>query len=161
MSSTDELQAVTFGIGEEVFAVPVTMVREILDYQEPFRLPGAPEHMLGLISVRGEGLPTIDLRRRLGLPGQEPTPLTRILSLEVPHEEGTLRLGVVIDRALVVSSFARARLEPAPRIGTRWNSAYILGVVREDSGFVVIVDIARILTSADAAFLAGGHELAA
>jgi purine-binding chemotaxis protein CheW len=43
-------------------------VREILDYQEPFRLPNAPEHFLGLIDVRGVGVPTIDLRLRLGLP---------------------------------------------------------------------------------------------
>jgi purine-binding chemotaxis protein CheW len=73
-------------------------MREILDYQEPFRLPAAPDHFLGLIDVRGQGVPTIDLRLRLGLPGQSP-PLTRILILEVPREgEGALLLGLVIDR---------------------------------------------------------------
>jgi purine-binding chemotaxis protein CheW len=41
------VQAVTFSIGAEIFAVPVAQVREILDYQEPFHLPGAPEHFLG------------------------------------------------------------------------------------------------------------------
>jgi purine-binding chemotaxis protein CheW len=51
-----------------------------------FALPAAPDHFLGLIDVRGQGVPTIDLRLRLGLPGAEPTPLTRILILEVPRE---------------------------------------------------------------------------
>ena len=157
-----EIQAVTFGIGEEVFAIPVAMVREILDYQEPFRLPGTPDHVLGLISVRGEGVPTIDLRRRFGLPAQAPTPLTRILFLEVQQQgSGPLLLGLVIDRALVVSTFARERLEPAPRIGMRWNSDYITGVVREENGFVVLIDIARILTTEDTAILSAKHDLAA
>jgi len=159
--SESAIQAVTFSIGAEIFAVPVAQVREILDYQEPFRLPGAPEHFLGLIDVRGAGVPTIDLRLRLGLPRAEPTPLTRILILEVPREGATLLLGLVIDRALVVSAFAREAVESAPDIGVGWRSDYISGVVRQDGGFVVLIDIGKVLTSQDAAVLAAPHPQAA
>lgn len=161
MSSDAPVQAVTFSIGAEIFAVPVAQVREILDYQEPFRLPAAPEHFLGLIDVRGQGVPAIDLRLRLGLPRAEPTPLTRILILEVPREGQTLLLGLVIDRALVVSAFAPEAIEEAPEIGVRWRSDYITGVIRQDGGFVVLIDIARVLTSQDAALLAEPHPRAA
>lgn len=156
MTGADPIQAVTFGIGSEVFAVPVAIVREILDYQEPFRLPNAPEHFLGLIDVRGVGVPTIDLRLRLGLPAKAPTPLTRILIAELPQGEGRdpLLLGLIIDRALVVSAFARDDLETAPDIGVRWRSDYITGVIRQDGGFVVMIDIARVLTSEDTALVA-------
>lgn len=153
MNAQGPVQAVTFSIGAEVFAVPVEQVREILDYQETFRLPGAPEHFLGLIDVRGVGVPTIDLRLRLGLPRAEPTPLTRILILEVMRDGEIILLGLVIDRALVVSAFARESIEKAPDIGIRWRSDYITGVIRQDGGFVVLIDIAKVLTSQDAAMI--------
>jgi len=161
LSRDGAIQAVTFSIGAEIFAVPVVHVREILDYQDPFRLPGAPEHFLGLIDVRGAGVPTIDLRLRLGMPRAEPTPLTRILILEVPREGDTLLLGLVIDRALVVSAFPTAQVEHAPDIGVRWRSDYINGVVRQEGGFVVLIDIAKVLTSEDIAIISSPHSEAA
>jgi purine-binding chemotaxis protein CheW len=157
----DAIQAVTFSIGAEIFAVPVSHVREILDYQQPFQLPGAPDHFLGLIEVRGAGVPTIDLRLRLGLPRVDPTPLTRILILEVPRDGKTLLLGLVIDRALVVSAFAQGTVETAPDIGTHWRSDYINGVVRQNGSFVVLIDIAKVLTTQDAALLSAPQDQAA
>jgi len=155
MTGGDAVQVVTFGIGSEIFAVPVAIVREILDHQTPFRLPNAPDYFVGLIDVRGLAVPTIDLRLRLGLPTTPPTPLTRIFILEVPCADGApLMLGLVVDRALVVSAFPRDRIEQPPRIGVRWRSDYITGVIRQDGGFVVLIDMARVLNSEDAALLA-------
>lgn len=147
------LQAVTFGIGKEEFAVPVPLVREILDYREPFRIPNGPAHFRGLIDVRGQGIPMIDLRLRLGLPEVEPTPSTRVLILEVPREAQTLVIGLVIDKALSVSAFTHAEIDTSPDIGVQWRSDYIQGVVRKEGGFIVLVDIARILTGEDEALL--------
>lgn len=147
------VQALTFGIGKEEFAVPVSLVREILDYAEPFRLPHGPAHFLGLIEVRGQGIPTIDLRLRLGLPRAEPTPQTRIMVLEVPRDDAVLLVGVVIDKALSVSSFAPAEIDTSPDIGMAWPSDYIMGVVRNEGTFVVLMDIACILTGEDAALI--------
>lgn len=157
----DHVQAVTFGIGKEVFAVPVPLVREILDYREPFRIPNGPAHFLGLIDVRGQGIPTIDLRLRLGLPAIDPTPLTRILILEVPRGDRALTIGLVIDKALSVSAFAREGIEQSPEIGVRWNSEYIEGVVRENDGFIVLIDIGRILTGEDADLISRSFREAA
>lgn len=149
LNGAGELQVVEFGVGDEVFAVPVTLVREILDYAAPSHLPNGPAHFVGLTDLRGQGVPTVDLRRRLGLPAAEPTLATRILILDVPLPDRVLTLGVVIDRVLSVTSFEKAQVEPAPDIGIRWNSQYITGVVRRNSGFVVIVDAARIFTTED------------
>lgn len=154
MTFEDPVQVVTFGIGSEIFAVPVAMVREILDHQVPFRLPNAPDYFLGLIDVRGVAVPTIDLRLRLGMPTTPPTPMTRIFILEVPSGDGPpLLLGLVVDRALLVNAFPRDRIEQPPRIGVRWRSDYITGVIRQD-GFIVLIDIARVLSSEDAALIA-------
>jgi purine-binding chemotaxis protein CheW len=154
-------QFVTLGLGREVFAVPVSMVREILDYCEPFAIPEGPPWMLGLIDVRGRGVPMIDLRSKLGLPRIEPTPVTRILVLDVPIDGRTLSLGLVADRVLEVASFADEEIEGAPDVGVAWRSDYIAGVVHRADGFVVIFDVARLLASNDVAVLAASVDQAA
>lgn len=155
------LQALTFCIGKEEFAVPVALVREILDYREPFRIPRGPAHFVGLIDVRGQSIPIIDLRLRLGLPAAAPTPLTRILILEVPDDRQTMIVGVMIDRALSVCAFAPEAIDASPEIGVSWPSDYIEGVVRREGTFVVLIDIARILTREDAALIDGALSAAA
>ncbi len=152
-SMSDEAQFVTFALGKEVFAVPVQVVREILDYEDLFRIPNGPDYLLGLRDVRGQGVPTIDLRLKLGLPKTEPTPNTRVLVLDIPLESRMLSLGMVADRVFEVIPFRKSQIEAAPEIGVRWSSDYIAGVVRRDEGFVVIVDLARLLSSGDTALL--------
>ncbi len=153
MSVLGELQAVTFGLGAETFAVPVTLVREILDWSETFHIPNGPDYLLGLTDLRGEGVTTIDLRRRLGLPPVAPTPSTRILVIDVPVDGRDLVLGLVVDRVLEVSTFDRGQIGAAPDIGISWPSRYIAGVVKRTEGFVVLVDVAQIFSSADVSAL--------
>jgi len=146
-------QYVTLGLGAEIFAVPVSMVREILDYQAPFGIPDGPSYMLGLIDVRGRGTPLIDLRRKLGLTPVEPTPVTRILVLDVVLSDRTLSVAMVADRVLEVVTFAQTEIEGPPDVGIAWRSDYIAGVVHRDSGFVVLFEMARLLTTNDVATL--------
>ncbi len=158
MPGSAESQFVTLGLGEEVFAVSVAFVREILDYQTPFAIPEGPDYLLGLTDVRGRGTPTIDLRLKLGLPRAAPTATTRILVLDVPLADRVLSLGLVADRVIEVVSIAMDQIETAPDIGVPWRSEYIQGVVRRETsagkgGFVVLFDLPRLLTSQDAAVL--------
>lgn len=153
-SSSSEAQFVTFSLGEEIFAVPVEVVREILDHEEPFKIPHGPDYLLGLRDVRGHGVPVIDLRLRLGMTRTEKTPHTRILVLDVPVADRVLALGLVADRVYEVVPFNRSQVETAPDIGVRWRSDYIAGVVRRESGFVVIIDLARLFSDSGSA-LAG------
>jgi Chemotaxis signal transduction protein len=150
-SSSSEAQFVTFSLGEEIFAVPVEVVREILDHEEPFKIPHGPDYLLGLRDVRGHGVPVIDLRLRLGMTRTEKTPHTRILVLDVPVADRVLALGLVADRVYEVVPFYRSQVETAPDIGVRWRSDYIAGVVRRESGFVVIIDLARLFSDSGSA----------
>jgi purine-binding chemotaxis protein CheW len=145
-AAADEMQYVTLCLGAEVFAVPVAQVREILDYRETFRIPEGPEYLLGLIDVRGRGTPVIDLRAKLRLSRVVPGPATRIMVLDVPIGDRVLALGLVADRVLEVASFSAAQIEGAPDVGVGWRSDYIAGVVRRDNGFVVVFDMAKLLT---------------
>jgi purine-binding chemotaxis protein CheW len=148
MSTSAESQFVTFCLGEEIFAVPVEVVREILDHEEPFKIPHGPDYLLGLRDVRGQGVPVIDLRLRLAMTRTEKTSHTRILVLDVPVEGRVLALGLVADRVFEVVPFQKQQIETAPDIGIRWRSDYIAGVVRRNGGFVVIIDLARLFSDA-------------
>ncbi len=141
-----ESQYVTFGLGAEVFAAPVAQVREILDYRPAFRIPNGPPYLLGLTDVRGQGVPTIDLRLRLGLAGVEPTPHTRVLVVDLPLSDRTLSLGLVADRVFEVTPVRCDEVEAAPDVGVPWNSEYIGGVVRRNGGFLVLLDLPRIFS---------------
>ncbi|WP_394648532.1 chemotaxis protein CheW [uncultured Sphingomonas sp.] len=145
IAAGQDLQVVVFGLAEEKFALPVHTVREILDHRSAFRMPDAPNWLLGLTDVRGQSVPMIDLRARLGMPVAEATLATRVLVVEVPVA-GTapLALGLVVDRVLDVSSFGAAAVEPSPDLGGRWRSEHVEAILRRDDGFVALLDIARI-----------------
>ena len=159
MAEAAEGQYVTFGLGDEVFAAPVGLVREILTYHPPSRIPNGPDYLLGLTDVRGRGVPTADLRIRLGMAAVEPTLNTRILVLDIPLEDRTLSLGLVADRVFEVTVFSADQIEPSPDIGVKWRSDYISGVVRRDDGFVVLIDLARLLSRTDAVSLASFSDV--
>ncbi|WP_312490872.1 chemotaxis protein CheW [Sphingomonas sp.] len=147
-----DLQVVVFGLGDEAFALPVTAVREILDHRPAYRMPGAPAWFLGLTDVRGDSVPMIDLRVRLGLMAAETTLATRILVVDIPATQGgtsALALGLVVDRVLDVSTFAPDAIEQSPDIGGRWRSDQIEAILRRGSEFVALLDPARLFAAGD------------
>jgi purine-binding chemotaxis protein CheW len=157
MADAASEQFVTLALGAEVFAVPVALVREILDYSPPFAIPEGPAYMLGLTDVRGRATPMLDLRLKLGLPAVAPTLHTRILVLDIPIDGRLLSLGLVADRVIEVAGVRPDEIEPAPDIGVPWRSDYIRGVVRRDDSFIVLFDLARLLTSQEAAAITVQH----
>lgn len=140
-------QVVTLGIGKEVFAVPVETVREILDVGNITHLPYAPPYLLGLIDVRGQGVPVIDLRMKLGVPATEQTSHTRILVLECAIAGRNLALGLLADRVFEVTALDAGEVISSPEIGQRWNSAYIDRIGRRGAEFVIVLDLARLFST--------------
>jgi purine-binding chemotaxis protein CheW len=159
----DAAQFVTLGLDHEVFAVPVELVREILDMRQPFRIPDAPAHFAGLIDVRGQAVPLIDLRLKLGLPARAAKAGTRILVLDVPMDARSVSLGLIADRVFEVTALDAGSVTPPPDIGTAWHCDYIRGIGRRGDSFVVIFDMSYLLSNEDAALLqaVGSHVAAA
>lgn len=153
MTRVTNVEAVVFNLGGETFALPVGTVREILDYREAFQVPQGPAWLAGLIEVRGEAIPMIDLRVRLGLSAATVSPMTRILVVDVDCGDRPLTLGVIVDRVLDVATFAGDAIETTPDIGIRWRSDYIDGIVRNGTGngFVVLLAPARVFQAEDGA----------
>ncbi|MDA8233186.1 MAG: chemotaxis protein CheW [Magnetospirillum sp.] len=148
-------QFVTLGIDREVFAVEVDVVREILDFRPLTKVPNTPPFVLGILDVRGRGVPVIELRAKLGLPSAEVTRQTRIVVLEIPSDGKPLLLGLLTDRVFEVTPLGEHGLEPPPEIGVRWHSDYIRGIGRRGEDFVIILDLAHLFGSNDIALIRG------
>lgn len=146
-------QYVTLGIAGETFAAPVERVQEILEMQPISRMPNAPAWFLGMIDVRGQGVPVIDLRMKLGLEAASDTVNTRILVLRVHLNGRELTLGLKADRVFEVTALDNTVLEQPPQIGVRWNSELITGIGRRNGAFVTVLDLERLFGTADIAFL--------
>lgn len=140
------LQTIVFGIGDELFALPIGVVREILDHGPAFRVPNAPDWLIGLCDVRGLSVPMVDFRICLGLPSVAVTPATRVLVVESDTGgERPLVIGLVVDRVLDVSTWSREAIEPLPDTGTAWHSRHVVSVLRRDGGFVGLLELDGVL----------------
>jgi len=142
-------QYLTFGIDQERFALPVERVQEVLDMRPISRLPHAPSYVLGLTDVRGAGLLVIDLRVKFGFVPTEATNRTRIIVVDAAIEGRRQGVGLVADCVFAVSDLDGAALEPPPSIGSRWRADYVVGVGRDGGKFVIVLDLDRLIESAE------------
>lgn len=149
----EDAQYVTLGIDREVFAVEVEKVREILDLQPVSRVPNAPAFLLGMIDVRGQGVPVIDLRVKLGLPPIPPSSHTRIVVLEAEIGGCAALMGLMADRVFEVAALNDQALEAPPEIGARWRSDYIRAIGRRNGAFVIIFNLSHLFSADEAAFV--------
>ncbi|MCW5721632.1 MAG: chemotaxis protein CheW [Devosia sp.] len=141
---SDVTQYVTLGIGDELLALPVESVREILEVGPIARLPHAPDDLLGMVDVRGQGVPVVDLRLKLGFGTQADTDSTRIIVLDVALEGTTTTLGLKADRVFEVTTLDASTLDAPPQMGGRWPSDAIEGIGRRDGRFVTVLSIANL-----------------
>ena len=146
-----DIQYVTLGIAKEVFAVPVVRVQEILELRPIVRLPYAPAFLLGMIDVRNQSIPVIDLRVKLGLEAGSDSHDTRIVVLRATISGRDVLLGLKTDRVFEVTSLDGDDLEPAPDIGINWQSDAIAGVGRRNGSFVTVLDLSKMFTQRDVA----------
>jgi purine-binding chemotaxis protein CheW len=142
-------QYLTLGLDGETFGIGIRNVREILDMRPISKLPHAPNFLLGMIDVRGSSYPIVDLRIKLDLPAVAATEATRIIILDVPMENRFVGVGFVADCVFEVTGIDEGQIEPPPTVGGRWKSDYLAGIGKKGDGFVIIFDLAKLMTSSD------------
>jgi len=154
---TETAQYLTFTLNNEVFALDIGKVREVLDYTTVTRVPRTPEFMCGVINLRGNVVPVVDMRLKFGMSATEKGVNTCIIIVEVKVDEETTVLGALADSVQEVLDLEPEQVEPAPRIGTRLNIEFIRGMGKRDEGFVMILDVDRVF-SADELAACGDEE---
>ena len=146
-------QYLTFSLGDEDFALDIDKVREVLDYTAITKIPRTPDFMLGVINLRGNVVPVIDLRMNLGMGAVERTVDTCIVIVEVDMNGEQIQLGALADSVQEVVDIDASQIEPAPKIGTRLNTDFIHGMGKRDDKFVIILNIDKVLSSEELATL--------
>ncbi|OQX14466.1 MAG: chemotaxis protein CheW [Desulfobacteraceae bacterium IS3] len=154
---TETAQYLTFKLGDEVFALDVTQVREVLDLTTITKVPRSPEFMRGVINVRGSVVPVVDLRLKFGMPPAETSLDTRIIVMELFLDEETTVLGAIADSVHEVMELEPDHIEKPPRIGSRWRTEFIKGIGKRDEQFIIILDIDRVFSSDELAIVEEIH----
>ena len=148
------LTYLTFTLENEIFAVDVQKVREVLDYTSITKVPRTPDFMRGVINLRGSVVPVIDMRLKFGMEQTDDTVDTCVIVMEVELDGDKTVIGALADSVKEVFELDPAQIEPPPRIGTRLNTEFIRGMGKQDDQFIIILDIDRIF-SADELTLVG------
>lgn len=145
--TVDAAQYLSFRLEDNLFAVNVLRVREILDFAPATKVPQTPDHMLGVLNLRGHVVPIVDLRRRFGMPEVEPTRESCIVVLEVDLGDETLIIGAVADAVQEVLDLSADQLQPPPRLGSGIDTGFIDGMGKKDEHFLILLNVDRLFTS--------------
>jgi purine-binding chemotaxis protein CheW len=155
---TETVQYLTFKLAEEVFALDVAKVREILEFTSITKVPQTPEFMRGVINLRGGVVPVIDLRLNFGMTRTEQTINTCIIVVEVSLDGEVIVLGILADSVQEVVDMEPDHIEPAPHIGTKLNTEFIKGMGKINDDFVMILDIDKVFSVDDLLAVQGSTD---
>ena len=140
-------QYLTFKLDEEIFALDIAKVREVLDYTTVTKVPRTPEFMRGVINLRGSVVPVVDMRLKFGMTKTDKTVNTCIIIVEITLVGETVVLGALADAVHEVIELEPEQIEPAPKIGTRLKTDFIRGMGRRNDAFIIILDIDKVFSS--------------
>ncbi len=146
-------QYLTFKLEDEIFALDISKVREVLDFTTVTKVPKTPEFMRGVINLRGSVVPVVDLRLKFGMSRTEKTVNTCIIITEVTVDNETTVLGTLADSVQEVMDLEPGQIEAAPKIGTRLNTEFIRGMGKRDNTFVIILDIDKVFSTDELALV--------
>jgi len=137
----------TFFVGGDEYAIAILRVREIIEYGHVTHVPSTPPCISGVINLRGSVLPVIDLAVKFGLPPIQPTKQTCIVVVEVEWDGEQTIVGVVADAVNQVIELNESNIQPPPAFGTRIQLEFLRGLGEVENGFILIIDIDRLLSS--------------
>jgi purine-binding chemotaxis protein CheW len=140
-------QYMTFRLGEELFAINVYQVREVLEVLQITKVPTAPPYMRGVVNVRGQAIPVVDLRMRFGLPSIPNSVSTRICVMEVDVDGEITVIGGIADSVHEVIELDPSNIDPPPRIAMRWRTEFISGMGKRGDDFIIILNVNAVFSS--------------
>jgi len=147
--TTETTQYLTFRLEDEVFALEISKVREVLDFTAITKVPRTPEFMRGVINLRGNVVPVVDMRLKFGMTKTEKTVNTCIIIVEIALDGDTTVLGALADSVQEVVDLEAGQIEPPPKIGTRLRTEFIRGMGKRDEHFIIILDIDRVFSAGE------------
>lgn len=140
-------QYLTFKLDDEIYALNISHVREVLDFTKISRVPRMPEFMCGVINLRGGVVPVVDLRIKFGMPEKEKTVDTCIIIIDITIGEEQTLLGIMADSVQEVMNLDADQIQPPPKIGTRLKTEFIKGMGKKNDEFIIILQCDKVFSS--------------
>ena len=144
-----EEQLVVFDLAAEAYGVDIGAVREIIRMQDITKVPGAPSVVEGIINLRGNVIPVVDLRKRFGLNIADRDRDNRIVVVDIGGQD----IGVVVDAVTEVLRISTDSVEPPSSVITTADSVYLLGIVKLEGRLVILLDLEKVLSETEKASL--------
>ncbi|HCM25301.1 MAG: chemotaxis protein CheW [Treponema sp. GWB1_62_6] len=139
-----QYQLVTFQLGEELYGIDIMDVKEIVRVQDIRPIPNAPSYVEGIFNLRSEIIPIINLHRRFHLKKPVLADEDDLLSGFIIIDLDGMKLGVIIDKVARVVTVDSAKIQPPPQMLTGIGAEYIQGVVHQEQGYLIILDIRKL-----------------
>ncbi|NLH43305.1 MAG: purine-binding chemotaxis protein CheW [Planctomycetes bacterium] len=139
----------TFALANEEYGLEILKVREIIGYIDVTAVPQTPPHVKGVINLRGQVIPVVDLRAKFGMETTEVTEQTCIIVVEITQGGRKSNTGIVVDRVQEVLDIAGADIEEAPQFGSSVDTDFILGMGKIGDKVKILLDIDRVLAGRD------------
>ncbi len=143
--TASEMQLVVFDLASEYYGVDIGDVREIIRMQTVTRVPGAPPYVEGIINLRGQVIPVVDLRKRLQLAVGEQTNESRIVWLTINDQD----VGVIVDGVTEVLRIPVSSIEPPSSMVSSVDADYLRGIAKLDTRLIILLDLGKVLAMMD------------
>lgn len=140
-----EMQLVVFDLASEYYGVDIGDVREIIRMQAVTRVPGAPPFVEGIINLRGQIIPVVDLRKKLALNVSDQTADSRIVWVTINEQD----VGVMVDAVTEVLRVPLASIEPPSSMVGSVDSDYLRGIAKLEDRLIILLDLGKVLSLAD------------
>ncbi len=135
----------TFALGAEEFGLQILKVREIIGYMDITAVPRAPHDVRGVINLRGQVVPIVDMRARFGMEAAEVTDQTCIIVVEVKAGKQRFHTGIIVDHVCEVLDIDGKDIEPTPQFDSSVDTSFILGMGKIDGAVKILLDIDKVL----------------
>jgi len=143
----------TFALGPEEFGLEILKVREIIGYMPITAVPQTPAYVKGVINLRGQVIPVVDLRAKFVMNATETTSETCIIVVETSQGSGKCSTGIVVDRVRDVLDIHNDNIEDSPHFGSGISTDCILGMGKIGDSVKILLDIDRVLGGTNLATL--------
>jgi purine-binding chemotaxis protein CheW len=138
-------QYLTFKVGNEIYGVDVASVREVINYEKVYPIPVVPDYIRGVINLRGEVVPVIDLSCRFYGRKSVETRMTSIVIMEINSDGDMMHIGVIIDAINAVQDIHPGQIEHTPEFGSKIRADFISGVGKTEGKFIILLNIPMVL----------------
>jgi purine-binding chemotaxis protein CheW len=157
-SPNKEGKYLTFALGREEYGLEILKVREIIGYIDVTAVPQTPHYVKGVVNLRGQVIPVIDLRAKFGMETAEITGQTCIIVVEIAQGGRTFSTGITVDRVQEVLDVGGDDIEGPPEFGTSMDTRFILGIAKIGNSVKILLDIDKVLAGEGLDGFVGGPE---